>query len=84
MWYWLAKNLLGMSDQLEILHTSKLPHAEKKNLKITFWSGAPIIVKMEFEKYKYILRIFFMAKIFDALFSGKCSTRPHILFTSCL
>jgi len=28
--YWLAKNLLGMSDQLEILHTSKLPHAEKK------------------------------------------------------
>ena len=82
MWYWLAKNLLGMSDKLEIFHTSKLPHAEKKPQN-NFFVWAPIIVKMKFEKYKYFTN-FFMAKIFDALFSGKCSTRPHILFTSCL
>jgi len=30
MCHLLPKNLKGVSDQPEILHTSKLPHAEKK------------------------------------------------------
>ena len=33
MWYLLAKNLLLVSDKLQIRHTSKLPYAEKKTSK---------------------------------------------------
>ena len=48
--YWMAKNLLGMSDKCEILL--------KKPSENNFLSGAPIIVKMDFEKYKYFSNFF--------------------------
>ena len=49
----LAKNLLLVSDKLQIQHTGKLPYAQKKTSKITFLSGASNIVKMESEIYEY-------------------------------
>ena len=49
----MAKNLNGMSHKLQILHTTKLHRAQKKP-NITFLYRTPFIVKMEFEKYKYL------------------------------
>ena len=83
MWYWLAKNLLGMSDQLEILHTSKLHHAEKKPQNNFLVWGAHHC-ENGIWKIQIFCEFFSSSKIFDVRFQGKCSTRPHILFTSCL
>ena len=47
------KNLNGMSyKQIQILHTTKLHRAPPENN--NFLYRTPFIVKMEFEKYKYL------------------------------
>ena len=64
MGYLLAKNLLRVSDKVEIRHTSKSLCAEKNTSKYFFLSGALIIVKMEFEISKYLQQYFYCLIIF--------------------
>ena len=49
--------MLLMSDKLEILHTSKLPQAEKTSQKNNFLSWASNIEKIESEIFKYLPNI---------------------------
>ena len=72
----LSKNLLLVSDKLQIRHTGKLTYAKKENSNITFLSGARNIVKMGSEISKYFSWFFQSAK-YLMLFWGWCSTRPH-------
>ncbi len=68
-----AKNVasIGKKPAAGVSETSNLAHRQitsswGKNLKITFFTGASIIVKMEFEIYKYFSWFFSQCKIFDA------------------
>ena len=72
----LTKNPFLVSVRFQIRHTSKLPYAEKKTLKITFFTGARNIVKMGSEISKYFSWFFHSTK-YLMLFWGWCSTRPH-------
>ena len=51
-----------------------LPEA---NLKITFFTDAPFIVKFRFEKYRYLLTYLLCIKIFEAPLSDSHSTGPR-------
>ena len=47
----------------------------RKNLKITFLTDAPFIVKFRFEKYRYLLTYLLCIQIFEAPLSDSHSTR---------
>ena len=79
MWLLLAKNLLGVSEELQIMHTNNLPRYEKKHFKITSSSGAPIMVKMEFEINEYLLVFFILSK-----YLMRCSEAGVQLVLTCL
>ena len=49
----------------------------EKNIKITFFSDAPFIVKFRFEKYRYLLTHLLCLQIFEVLLSDKHSTGPR-------
>ena len=49
----------------------------EKNLKITFFTDAPFIVKFRFEKYRYLLTYLLCIQIFEAPLSDSHSTGPR-------
>ena len=49
----------------------------RKNIKITFLTDAPFIVKFRFEKYRYLLTHLLCLQIFEVLLSDKHSTGPR-------
>ena len=49
----------------------------EKNLKITYFTDAPFIVKFRFEKYRYLLTYLLCIQIFEAPLSDSHSTRPR-------
>ena len=49
----------------------------EKNIKITFLTDAPFIVKFRFEKYRYLLTHLLCLQIFEVLLSDKHSTGPR-------
>ena len=49
----------------------------EKNLKITFFTDAPFIVKFRFEKYRYLLTYLLCIQIFEAPPSHSHSTGPQ-------
>ena len=49
----------------------------KENLKITFFTDAPFIVKFRFEKYRYLLTYLLCIQIFEAPLSHSHSTGPQ-------
>ena len=49
----------------------------EKNLKITFFTDDPFIVKFLFEKYKYLLTYLLCIQIFEAPLSDSHSTGPR-------
>ena len=49
----------------------------EKNLKISFLTVAPFIVKFRFEKYRYLLTHLLCLQIFEVLLSDKHSTGPR-------
>ena len=49
----------------------------EKNLKITFLTDAPFIVKFRFEKYRYLLTYLLCIQIFEAPLSDSHSTGPQ-------
>ena len=51
--------------------------ARKKNIKITFLTDAPFIVKFRFEKYRYLLTYLLCTQIFEAPLSHSHSTGPQ-------
>ena len=83
MGYLLAKNLLLVSDKLQIRHTSKLPYAEKKPQNNFFIRG-----QEHCENGMWNIQIFFTffhnLKIFDVRFEASVQLVPTISFTSCL
>ena len=75
-----------MSDKLEILHTRKLPGAEKHPKK-TFLSGASNIEKIESEIFKYLPNISLTksSKIFKINFlSAPFNSSPYSSNTTCM
>ena len=50
---------------------------QEKNLKITFLTDAPFIVKFRFEKYRYLLTYLLCIQIFEAPLSDSHSTGPQ-------
>ena len=77
------KNLLLVSDKLQIRHTSKLPYAEKKPQNNFFIRG-----QEHCENGIWNIQIFFTffhnLKIFDVRFEASVQLVPTILFTSFL
>ena len=49
----------------------------EENLKITFFTDAPFIVKFRFEKYRYLLTYLLCIQIFEAPLSDSHSTGPQ-------
>ena len=49
----------------------------EENLKITFFTDAPFIVKFRFEKYRYLLTFLLCIQIFEAPLSHSHSTGPQ-------
>ena len=49
----------------------------EKNIKITFLTDAPFIVKFRFEKYRYLLTYLLCTQIFEAPLSHNHSTGPQ-------
>ena len=49
----------------------------RKNLKITFLTDAPFMVKFRFEKYRYLLTYLLCIQIFEAPLSHGHSTGPR-------
>ena len=49
----------------------------EKNIKITFLTDAPFIVKFRFEKYRYLLTYLLCIQIFEAPLSDSHSTGPQ-------
>ena len=49
----------------------------EKNIKITFLTDAPFIVKFRFEKYRYLLTYLLCIQIFEAPPSHSHSTGPQ-------
>ena len=49
----------------------------RKNIKITFLTDAPFIVKFRFEKYRYLLTYLLCIQIFEAPLSHSHSTGPQ-------
>ena len=49
----------------------------EENLKITFFTDAPFIVKFRFEKYRYLLTYLLCNQIFEAPLSHSHSTGPQ-------
>ena len=49
----------------------------RKNIKITFLTDAPFIVKFRFEKYRYLLTYLLCTQIFEAPLSHNHSTGPQ-------
>ena len=62
MCYLLPKNLMGVSDKHEILHTSKLSHAEKKTSKSLFYLWPPTWSKKYLKFTNIFLKIFIISK----------------------
>ena len=56
---------------------SQILWCSEKNLKITFWSLTPFIVKMEFEKYKYFTWIFLRLKYLMCFFQASVQLVPR-------
>ena len=54
----------------------KILWCSEKNLKIPFWSQAPFIVKMEFEKYKYFTWFFHRLKYLMCCFEASVQLVP--------
>ena len=50
---------------------------QEKNIRITFLTDAPFIVKFRFEKYRYLLTHLLCLQIFEVLLSDKHSTGPR-------
>ena len=49
----------------------------EENLKITFFTDAPFIVKFRFEKYRYLLTLLLCIQIFEAPLFHSHSTGPQ-------
>ena len=49
----------------------------EENLKITFFTDAPFIVKFRFEKYRYLLTFLLCIQIFEAPLSHSNSSGPQ-------
>ena len=67
----------GGSVKVEIFGNDKWDHCQKKNIKITFFTDAPFIVKFRFEKYRYLLTYLLCIQIFEAPPSHSHSTGPQ-------
>ena len=67
----------GGSVKVEIFGNDKWDHCQKKNIKITFLTDAPFIVKFRFEKYRYLLTYLLCTQIFEAPLSHNHSTGPQ-------
>ena len=73
----MGKKCEGGSVRVEIFGNDKLNHCQIKNLKITFFTDAPFIVKFRFEKYRYLLTYLLCIQIFEAPLSHNHSTGPQ-------
>ena len=67
----------GGSVKVEIFGNDKWDHCQKKNIKITFLTDAPFIVKFRFEKYRYLLTYLLCTQIFEAPLFDSHSTGPR-------
>ena len=71
-----AKNVKGGLSRLEFLGMTN-GIISRKNIKITFLTDTPFIVKFRFEKYRYLLTYLLCIQIFEALLSDSHSTGPQ-------
>ena len=76
MWSLLAKNLLGVSEELQILYTNDLPHSEKNTSKWLLSPGPPSWWKWNLEYMNICLQSWWTQISALAVFENMINSSP--------